>query len=69
MSALEKQEGGGHYKRLKIQPVEYCFHNQIPALESAVIKYATRHRMKNGEGDIRKAIHCLELILELEYGK
>ena len=67
MSALDKQEGGDHYKNLVIQPVEYCQRNRLNAMESAVIKYVTRHQDKNGSDDIKKAIHCLELILELEY--
>ena len=33
-----------------------------------VIKYVTRHRMKNGKADIEKAIHYLEMLLE-DYGK
>lgn len=66
--ALDKQEGGGHYKGLKIQPVEYITANSIPYLEGNVIKYVTRHKSKNGKEDILKAIHYLELILELEYG-
>jgi hypothetical protein len=32
-----------------------------------VIKYLTRHRTKNGAEDIQKAIHFLELLIELEY--
>jgi hypothetical protein len=27
----------------------------------------TRHREKNGREDIEKAIHCLRLLLEIEY--
>jgi hypothetical protein len=68
MNALEKQEGGNHYKNLKIQPVEYITANNIPYLEGNVIKYTTRHASKNGKEDILKAIHYLELILELNYG-
>lgn len=67
MNALQKQEGGGHYKSLKIQPVEYITANSIPYLEGNVIKYVTRHKSKNGKEDILKAIHYLELILALEY--
>ena len=38
--------------------------------EGNIVKYITRHR-KKGEGskDIEKAIHYLEMILEMEYGK
>lgn len=67
-SALSKQEGGAHYKSLKIQPVEYITANNIPYLEGNVIKYVTRHGSKNGKEDVLKAIHYLELLLELTYG-
>ncbi len=66
---LDKQIGGGHYKSLAIQPVEYCQKNRLGCCESNVIKYVTRHRDKNGEEDIRKAIHTLNILLELEYGQ
>ena len=67
-NSLEDQVGGNHYSKLKIQPVEYCFYNKIPAIESAVIKYCTRHKDKGGAEDIKKAIHLLNILLELEYG-
>lgn len=66
-TALDKQEGGTHYKNLQIQPVEYIKKNSIPYLEGNVIKYVTRHREKNGVEDIKKAIHYLEMILEFDY--
>ena len=68
MSALEVQEGGNHYKDLKIQPIEYIHANGLDFFQGNVVKYTTRHKAKNGEQDIRKAIHYLNLILELQYG-
>lgn len=68
MSALNVQVGGDHYKNLAIQPIEYCQKNNLGACESFVIKYVTRHKSKNGVQDIKKAIHMLELLVELEYG-
>ncbi len=68
MSALDVQEGGNHYKDLKIQPVEYIHANGLDFFQGNVVKYVTRHKAKNGEQDIRKAIHYLNLILELQYG-
>lgn len=67
MSALESQEGGEHYKQFAIQPVVFCHANKLQGIESAVIWYVCRHREKNGAEDIRKAIHFLEILLELEY--
>jgi hypothetical protein len=67
MSALDKQEGGDHYRKMKIQPVEFICANNIPYCEAAVIKYISRHKEKNGAQDIRKAIHYCELILQMQY--
>jgi hypothetical protein len=67
MNALDKQEGGKHYKGFKIQPIEFIHANNIGYMEANVIKYVCRHRDKNGLQDLRKAIHYLELLIELEY--
>ena len=66
--ALDKQEGGSHYD-LPIQPLEYIHANRLGYIEGNIIKYATRHRNKNGAEDIKKIIHYCELLLELEYAK
>ena len=62
-----KQVGGSHYKDMPIQPVEYAQRNNLNFIEGCVIKYVSRHRSKNGAEDIEKAIHFLNLLLELEY--
>jgi hypothetical protein len=67
MSALDEQEGGDHYKHMTIQPAVYCEKNGLSGLESAVVKYVSRHKFKNGIEDIDKAIHCLRLIKEIRY--
>ena len=67
MSALQKQVGGNHYKKYKIQPVEFIHANALGFIEGCAIKYIVRHRDKGGAEDIRKAIHFLEMLLELEY--
>lgn len=67
--ALARQVGGGHYKDLAIQPVEFITKNEIPFLEGNAIKYVVRHKAKGGAADVRKAIHYLELILQMHYGE
>jgi hypothetical protein len=67
MSAFTKQVAGDHYKTLAIQPAEYNQKNHLGYCESCVVKYVTRHKAKGGREDIEKAIHFLELLLELEY--
>lgn len=66
MSALSIQEGGGHYKDMAIQPVEYIHANGLPFIEGCVIKYVTRWRSKGGIGDLEKARHFIDLLIELE---
>jgi hypothetical protein len=60
----DKQVGGEHYKKYKIQPVEFIMQNNIPYAEGNVIKYILRHRDKNGIEDLKKAIHYIELIID-----
>jgi hypothetical protein len=67
VSALDKQVSGNHYKDKGIQPIVYIHANDLGFCEGNVIKYVTRHKEKNGSADIKKAIHYLELLLELEY--
>lgn len=69
MSALAIQEGGDHYKKLDIQPVEYIHANGLDFFQGNVVKYVTRHKEKKGAEDIRKAIHYLQMILEMQYGE
>lgn len=69
-SALDIQVGGSHYKDVPIQPIQYIEANNIKFLEGCVIKRVTRHNKSTGKGrqDIEKAIHELQLLLELRYG-
>jgi hypothetical protein len=64
---LMRQEGGEHYKGMKIQPVEFVHANGIPYLEGCTIKYLCRHRAKGGVVDLLKAKHYIDLIISLEY--
>ena len=66
MSALDKQESGNHYKDKGIQPIVYIHANNLGFCEGNVVKYVTRWRDKGGEADLRKAIHYLELLIQLE---
>lgn len=68
-SALERQEGGTHYKDMAIQPVEFIHRNGIGFVEGNVVKYVTRWRTKGGIEDLRKAMHYLNMLIELEGGQ
>jgi len=63
--ALDIQKGGSHYKDFTIQPVEFIYANNIPALEANIIKYACRWREKGGVNDLEKIIHYTNLLKEL----
>lgn len=65
-SALDVQVGGDHYKKLKIQPIEFIHANNIPFIEGNIIKYITRWRGKNGVKDLEKVKHYVDLLIELE---
>jgi hypothetical protein len=66
-SVLEAQVGGDHYKSMKIQPVEFIHANKLDFFQGVVIRYVCRHKNKNGRQDLEKAIHFLQLALELQY--
>lgn len=66
LPAIERQEGGGHYKSMKIQPFEYNHANGIPFAEGCIIKYVSRWKSKGGIEDLKKARHFLDLLIEAE---
>ena len=68
-SALDVQVGGGHYKDMPIQPIEFITRNKIGFIEGCVIKRMCRWRNKAGIEDLRKAIHEIQVLIELEEKK
>jgi len=60
----QTQVGGDHYRKLKIQPIEFIHGNKISYMEGNVIKYVVRWRDKGGIEDLRKAIWYLERELD-----
>ena len=52
-----------HYEQWAIQPVDFIVGTLGPSwLVGNVIKYVMRYNEKNGEADIDKAIHYLEML-------
>tara|TARA_R110000772_G_scaffold184459_4_gene295476 strand:+ start:3013 stop:3264 length:252 start_codon:yes stop_codon:yes gene_type:complete len=66
VNPLDVQVGGGHYKDMVIQPVEYIQLNQMNYCEAAVVKYVSRWKTKNGIQDLEKAKHFIDLLIQLE---
>ena len=67
LDAYEKQIGGSHYQKYKIQPSKFVIENELLYPEGCVIKYIIRHRDKGKKQDLLKAIHFIEMILERDY--
>lgn len=67
-SALDSQVGGQHYKMYGIQPIQYAMANNLNYCQANAIKYVTRYRDKGGKEDLEKAIHNIQILMELEYG-
>lgn len=66
MSALDVQEGGGHYKSKTIQPIQYIHANKLGFLEGCIVKRITRWKDKDGIKDLLKIKHEIDLLIELE---
>ena len=68
MSVYDKQIGGTHYKKMKIQPSKFVIENKLLFPEGNVIKYICRHPYKGGKEDLEKAKHFIDMIIERDYG-
>ena len=64
----DKQIGGSHYQKFKIQPSKFVVDNKLLYPEGCVIKYIIRHSMKNGKEDLLKAKHFIDMIIERDSG-
>ena len=62
-----KQIGGSHYQKFKIQPSKFVIDNKLLYPEGCVIKYIIRHSRKNGKEDLLKAKHFIDMIIERDY--
>jgi hypothetical protein len=69
MKSYKKQVGGSHYKKYKIQPIEFIVKNNIGFVEGNVIKYILRFKEKGGVLDLEKAKHYIELLIDSSKGK
>lgn len=65
-SAWNTQEAGTHYKDMAIQPMDYSMKNNLNALQHTIVKYVSRYKAKNGIEDLKKAKHCIEMLIEYE---
>ena len=56
-----KQIGGSHYKKFKIQPYEFISKNDLSFFQGNVIKYVCRYLYKNKIEDLEKIKHYCDL--------
>ena len=63
------QVGGGHYKGMAIQPMEYSMKNGLDPCQHTIIKYVSRFRDKAGIEDLEKAKHCIDMLIQFEKDK
>ena len=62
----EKQVDGTHYKSQAVQHWTYVLANSVPYMEAQILKYVSRHRLKGGNSDLRKAQHFIEKLISWE---
>lgn len=63
-SLLDTQIGGNHYKKLKIQPIEYILANELGFCEGNIVKYISRWREKGGVEDLKKIKQYCDFLIE-----
>lgn len=69
MSELDKQVGGSHYQDFAIQPLEFITKNNLSYIQGNIIKYVVRFGQKNGNEDLDKAIHYINILKEVSREK
>jgi len=60
------QTGGDHYKRLDPQPWDVVISWGMGYLDGCALKYIARYKNKGGVEDLKKAIHFLQKLIEVE---
>jgi hypothetical protein len=68
MAANDIQHGGNHYKT-PIEVWDFVEANDLGFLDGTAIKYLARWKKKNGLEDLRKAIHYVNKLIEVEEAK
>lgn len=64
-TAIDIQIGGDHYKKYRLQPIQFADENWWPASLAYALKHITRHQDKLGRQDLEKAKHYIQLRAEV----
>lgn len=67
--ARARQVGGSHYAAKAIQPWDVIEANAMGFFDGNALKYLMRWRDKGGVEDLRKAVHYIERLIEMEVGR
>ena len=67
MSAFNQQQGGDHYQKFAIQPAQFIQKNNLNWCQGNIVKYACRYKDKNGLEDLKKIMHYVDMLIEMEY--
>tara|TARA_R100000458_G_C8223433_1_gene207131 strand:- start:598 stop:813 length:216 start_codon:yes stop_codon:yes gene_type:complete len=65
MGSFNEQVGGDHYRGMAVGVAEFAMLNKLSYLQGNVIKYTVRDK-DNKIQDYQKAVHCLQMLIELE---
>ena len=57
-----------HYAAFQIEPIRFAQENSLDFLQSNIIKYVVRWKLKNGLEDLAKAKRCLEMYIRYAEG-
>ena len=63
--ALKTMIGGNHYTSMGMQPIEFAMANGWDNCAFSALKYLSRFRSKNGLQDLRKALHFVQIRMDL----
>lgn len=64
MKAKDIQIGGRHYRKMAIQPFEFCIANDLGGVEHTIVKYVSRWPDKGGLEDVLKSRHCVDFLID-----
>lgn len=70
MSANDRQVEGDHYKKYgDLQPWDLWHLFNLNPFQATIIKYVIRYQDKHGVRDLKKALHTIEKLIEVEEDK
>lgn len=66
-SVFNIQVGGDHYKGYVVEPIKVAMESQLDPCTFSIFKYILRYHDKNGCEDLKKALHYIDILNELQF--